>query len=337
MRKQDHGATKGIEPLTAAQGHAANLPLTIREALRKGHEQGILRDVDKPTEIDAIAVTQGPGMTSCLVAGLCNAKLLSTLWDRPLIYVHHMVAHALTALMTSGLAEIRLPFLVLLLSGGHTQLVLCRSVTQFHILATTTDDSIGDAFDKAARALQIDFDWAQTAPGAALERFARPDGAERFPLPVAVQHMLRFSYSGLKAALIRLVSSRPEVLQDEPARRAIAYSFQMAAFAQIQDKLQIVLQPKLGRPSLELPADMDATQFGDLVVSGGVASNSLLRETLRSTLSQLKRPDMRLHFPPIALCTDNAAMIAHAGLVNWQPTNDLTANPRARWSLADYP
>lgn len=335
VRKQDHTITKGIEPLKATHNHSAELPIAIRDALQKGKEQGIIQDPFKPDEIDGIAVTQGPGMASCLMQGLSSAKLLSTLWQKPLIYCHHMVAHTLTPLLTNPVEcePIRLPFLVLLLSGGHTQLVLCTSFTEFKILAATTDNSIGDALDKGARELNVPFDWATTAPGAALERFADAAGSENFPMPTPVRGKAEFSYSGLRAALFFLKQKKPELFENESNRKAIAYSYQHAAFAQLQDKLQMVFS---GKTSI-LPPAIDANSITDLVVSGGVASNAYLRQVLQSTLHKLNRPNVRLHFPPLSLCTDNAAMIAHSALVRWKPTNDLSFNPRARWSMEDYP
>ncbi|PWN35887.1 peptidase M22, glycoprotease [Meira miltonrushii] len=335
VRKQDHTITKGIEPLKATHSHSAELPIAIRDALQKAKEQGVIRDPCKPEEIDGIAVTQGPGMASCLMQGLTNAKLLSTLWEKPLIYCHHMVAHTLTPLLTNPVEcePIRLPFLVLLLSGGHTQLVLCSSYTEFKILAATTDTSIGDALDKGARELNVPFDWATTAPGAALERFADVTGSDQFPMPIPVRGKAEFSYSGLRAALFFLKQKKPEIFELESNRKTIAFSYQNAAFAQLQDKLQMVFS---GKGSI-LPPTVDANSITDLVVSGGVASNAHLRQVLQSTLDKLDRTNVRLHFPPLSLCTDNAAMIAHAALVRWDPTNDLSMSPRARWSMEDYP
>lgn len=335
--KQDHGATRGIEPLAAANGHAANLPTAIAKALQEGHRQGLLANTSLPEEIDAIAVTQGPGMAACLTQGLSMAKLLSALWDRPLVYVHHMVAHTLTPLLTehddspgdtSDSRPIRAPFLVFLLSGGHTQLVLCESFSQFRILAATRDNSIGDAFDKAARAFNIAFDWSSTAPGAALESFARP--GESFDFPVPVRGRAEFSYSGLLSSIPRLIKAQPGLLDDDTRLRAAAFAFQAAAFAQIQDKIKMVFRNKIHAWHL------DPTLIGDLVVSGGVASNATLRLSLAAQLQSLERTDVKLHFPPPHLCTDNAAMIAHAALVDWRPTRNLSLKPRARWSMEGY-
>ena len=195
VRKQDHGLTHGIEPLNAANGHSANLPLAIHASLAQGEASGMIADAARPSEIDAVAVTSGPGMRASLSQGLSCAKLLSVLWDRPLIHVHHMVAHTLTPFLSAAATDraIEMPFLVLLLSGGHTQLVLCQSPRHFTILATSHDDSIGDAFDKVARMLQINVDWANTSPGAALERFATPTGADAFTLPVPLRKKPEFS------------------------------------------------------------------------------------------------------------------------------------------------
>lgn len=363
MHKQDHGLTRGIEPLAAANRHSARLPLAIREALEQGHAAGLLRDVAQPTEIDAIAVTQGPGMAGCLAQGLTSAKLLSALWKRPLLHVHHMVAHTLTPLMTSDAPPVRFPFLVVLLSGGHTQVVLCSSPRAYRILSATTDNSIGDAFDKVARTLEIPFDWATTAPGAALEAFARPiHPPSAYRLPVPLKGKPQFSYSGLLVAVQRLVDRDPSLMASIEARQSIAHSFQVAAFAQIQDKIRLALaqQQEQGdqQPGGSGSARSMDMSIRDIVVSGGVASNRALRSALQDMLplsltasssshgrdgashdaaadgsDKYSGEAIRWHFPPVALCTDNAAMIAHAGLLLWEPTFDLSAVPRAKWSL----
>lgn len=172
MTKQDHFATRGISPLAAAQSHATNLSRTIAAVLE---EATISKD---GKEIDGIAVTQGPGMPACLGQGLSSGKMLSSLWEKPLIYCHHMAAHALTPMLTEeGEMRPSFPFLTLLLSGGHTMLVLANSVKDFKVLANTTDNSIGSAFDKTARALEIEWS-ADTSPGEALKELAAS------PIPV---------------------------------------------------------------------------------------------------------------------------------------------------------
>jgi glycoprotease/Kae1 family metallohydrolase len=170
--RQDHGATGGIEPLQAAHEHAARLPSALLQALEQARYTGDLSSgaSQVPSEIDAIAVTQGPGMSGCLSSGLAMAKTLSALWKRPLLYVHHMAAHALTPFLTSP--SLRFPYLSLLLSGGHSQLVLVRGLDDYEILADATDGAIGNAFDKVARNLDAIDEWGTKPPGLQLEELA---------------------------------------------------------------------------------------------------------------------------------------------------------------------
>lgn len=335
VSKQDHSSTGGIHPLSAALGHHANLPSTIAAALSTANVE--------PGELDAIAVTQGPGMASSLGVGLSAAKTLAAVLRKPLMYVHHMQAHALTPLLTEPTPP-RFPFLVLLVSGGHTMLVLATSVTEFRTLATTTDDSIGDAFDKVARDLGIP--WT-SAPGAVLEALAArapPTRDVTFPVPCRGQPL--FSYSGLKAAVQRHIDSIPPVDLDDTRKATIASAFQHAACAQLQDKLDMLLRPSShihddrGRllPRIALPGSASGDDIKTLVCSGGVASNAFLRTQLRSHLDALGRPDVELQFPPLSLCTDNAAMIAWVGhLIHHQRTDDYSRHARAKWSMEDIP
>ena len=337
VTKQDHSSTGGIHPLSAALAHHANLPSTIADAIEKANIT--------PSDIDAIAVTQGPGMASSLAVGLSAAKTMSAVLRKPLIYVHHMQAHALTPLLTEPNPP-AFPFLVLLVSGGHTMLVLATSVTEFSILATTNDDSIGDAFDKVARDLGIP--WT-SAPGAALEQLAErcTEGKTHgvvFPIPCKGQSL--FSYSGLKAAVQRHVESCGGVDMPETRRASIAAAFQTAACAQLEDKLSMILRPSHIRedsrhrpyPRIALPDGVSADSIKTVVCSGGVASNAFLRSRLRSHLDSLERKNVDLQFPPLSLCTDNAAMIAWVGhLIYHQRTQDYSRHARPKWSMEDIP
>ncbi|EST06549.1 Gcp-like domain protein [Kalmanozyma brasiliensis GHG001] len=336
VTKQDHSSTGGIHPLSAALGHHAALPSTIATAITQANITH--------SDIDAIAVTQGPGMASSLGVGLSAAKTLSAVLHKPLIYVHHMQAHALTPLLTEGKPP-KFPFLVLLVSGGHTMLVLARSVTEFRILATTTDDSIGDAFDKVARDLGIP--WT-SAPGAALEALARKsEGREKavvFPIPCKGQAI--FSYSGLKAAVQRHIEASGGAGMDDVLKAQIAAAFQRAACAQLEDKLGMALRPshvtedsrRRVYPRIGLPDGVSGDDIKTLVCSGGVASNAFIRSQLRKHLDELGRNDVDLQFPPLSLCTDNAAMIAWVGHLIWsQRTDDYTRHARPKWSMEDIP
>lgn len=141
--------------------------------------------------------------------------------------------------------------------------------------------------------------------------------------------MQRRHSSGLKSAVARVLQGDASILSSEPRRRAFAHAFQQAAFAQIQDKVQMALTDD----HLDLPYDRHAIK--DIVISGGVASNQYLRRCINDTLRAINRIDVQMHFPPISLCTDNAAMIAHAGLISWDLTRDLGMKPRAKWSLEE--
>lgn len=290
----------------------ANLPLAIRDCLTQGRISADGR------EVDAIAVTQGPGMNGCLSVGLTAAKTLAAAWSKPLITVHHMEAHALTPFLTEGEGTetpLRFPFLTLLLSGGHTMLVLARSVGQYTILATTGDDSIGDAFDKAATYLQIPTDWTRNSPGASLEAFAAASGEESVQEGATAPLMKRaslakrpeFSYSGLKSALKTRIEHLTTANGGSPpsleTRRALAALFQSTAIDQVIDKVRLALKPNEACDEAWSEDVRKASpEVRHLVVSGGVASNGELRRRLGEVWSE--RQDKTLIFPPLALCVD---------------------------------
>ncbi|CAD6891267.1 unnamed protein product [Tilletia laevis] len=356
---QDHFATGGIHPFTAALSHAANLPDTIARALA---DAGIGPD---GAGIDAIAVTQGPGMASSLGVGLTAAKTLAAAWRKDIIYIHHMAAHALTPLLTEKEPP-QFPFLTLLVSGGHTMLVLASSPTQYRLLATTTDDSIGDAFDKVARALQIEWGGHTgfTNPGAALEYFAAQDSSTDLghalpTFPVPGPGTMTFSYSGIKSAVLRYIERNlpsDALTSQEPTyishRRAVARAFQHGAIRQIEDRVALAFGLRQrSKADGTAPMGIEGVSIRDVVCSGGVASNSYLRSRLASLLSTARQNDtssslaeeedhprttVRTHFPPLSLCTDNAVMIAFAGHLMWERrTRDFAQHARPRWSLED--
>lgn len=281
-------------------------------------------------------------MASSLGVGLSAAKTLAAVLQKPLVYVHHMQAHALTPLLTEE-SPPEFPFLVLLVSGGHTMLVLSKGVSEFRVLVSTSDDSIGDSFDKVARDLGIP--WT-SAPGKELERLAEQHQGKgegvSFPIPCKGQAM--FSYSGLKAAVQRHVEAKGIVSDGE--RASIAQAFQEAAVGQLEDKLSLTLRPSTQRtdgrgrvyPRLNLER-LSGDEIKTVVCSGGVASNIFLRQRLRQALDELGRKDVELQFPPLSLCTDNAAMIAWTGHLLWhQRTHgDYSRQARAKWSIEDIP
>ncbi|WFD32853.1 N(6)-L-threonylcarbamoyladenine synthase [Malassezia sp. CBS 17886] len=283
--RQDHAATQGIHPLHAAHGHHANVPAAIAQALADARV--------RVAELDAVAVTQGPGMPSCLAVGMAAAKTLSAVHAKPIIYVHHMrgsweraaaltAAHALTPLLTEA-APPEFPFLTLLVSGGHTMLVLVHSVARFEVLATTLDDSVGNTFDKFARALGLGW---QSASGALVEQLAAEHVAAHGDggTPALPRILLGAASSGLKSAAMRLLARRggPAAL-DASAVRALAHDFQRAAFAPLEDKITRAVATDGARARfgagwrLAHSSDVPASDIRAVVCSGGVASNMYLR------------------------------------------------------------
>ncbi|KAK7472897.1 Mitochondrial tRNAs modification protein, variant 2 [Stygiomarasmius scandens] len=278
----------GIHPAAAVMAHQRNMPFAAKRAL---DEAGI-----NISQVDGIAFTRGPGIGGCLGVSCNAAKTLAAVHSKPIVGVHHMQAHALTPLLTSWPDIPSFPFLTLLVSGGHTLVVLVKSLTSFKILATTRDESIGRTFDKVSRMLQLS--WDGIGPGAALERFCAnpeqgslPDGFSPFPRPMHGQ--LAFSYASLHSHVERYLHFNGGIeAVTLPSKLAIARNFQLAAFSQLEDKLQLALQ-WCANQSLDIR---------HLVVSGGVASNSLLRERLNACLEKASSP-VSVIFPPPSLCT----------------------------------
>ncbi|GAA5999138.1 hypothetical protein JCM5350_007951 [Sporobolomyces pararoseus] len=329
-----HESFGGIHPLHAQEAHQRNLPLAIKLALEEAKI--------KLDDLDGIAFTRGPGMYGCLSVCAGSAKALAAASGKPLIGVHHMQAHALTPFLTASETSPAplFPFLTLLLSGGHTLLLLCTSPNQFRILATTHDESIGQSFDKAARDLEIPWELGKGSPGAALESFAfKPLPAtdvsqnttevKNYEFPIPFRNQLSFSYAGLRSALTRIITSTPVSNMSLPQKQSIAKGFMVAAFKQVEEKLGMALK------QIE---EEEGIKVEGLVVSGGVASNTYLRTQLRKKLDQLS-PDRQipLHFPPPSLCTDNAAMIAWVGLERLKKgrIDSLEVMQKSKWGIED--
>ncbi|KAI0644366.1 peptidase M22 glycoprotease [Trametes meyenii] len=315
----------GIHPFVALHAHQRNMPGAVQRALREANLT--------VNEIDGIAFTRGPGIPGCLSVCGNAARSLAAALNKPLVGVHHMQAHALTPLLTSPPADRpEFPFLTILVSGGHTLLLLATSPTAFRILATTLDESIGNAFDKVARMLGVPF--GGTAPGAALERFCAGENSEgngeeeevpeiRMPRPMPGR--LAFSYTGLHSTVERFLDARRGTL-DTRTRLGLARSFQRAAVAQLEEKL--VLGMRL--------CTKEGVRVRSLVVSGGVASNRYLRARLQACLdAESPEEPVGLVFPPPSLCTDNAVMIAWAAMDRFLAgdTDEYAIESRPKWSL----
>ncbi|MFD1342618.1 tRNA (adenosine(37)-N6)-threonylcarbamoyltransferase complex transferase subunit TsaD [Litorisediminicola beolgyonensis] len=305
-----HAAFGGVVPEIAARAHAEKLDLAVEEALSRG---GVTL-----SGIDAIAVTAGPGLIGGVLSGVMLAKGLALGLGTPLIGVNHLAGHALTPRLTDGLAY---PYLMLLVSGGHCQFLIVRGAQAFSRLGGTIDDAPGEAFDKAARLLAL-----PQPGGPSVEREAATGDPARFafPRPLLDREGCDFSFSGLKTALLRardaIVAEKGGLTRAD--RADLCAGFQAAVCDVIAEKTRRALTLYLSEHPAE-PA---------LAVAGGVAANTAIRGALTELCAER---DLRFTAPPLALCTDNAAMIAYAGgeLFEAGAGDDMTLAARPRWPL----
>lgn len=309
-----HAAFGGVVPEIAARAHVERIDAIIAQAVEKsGH---IFAD------LDAVAATAGPGLIGGVMVGLTAAKAVALAHGAALLPVNHLEAHALSARMTEDVA---FPYLLLLISGGHTQLIEVAGVGRYRRLGTTIDDAAGEAFDKTAKLLGLG-----QPGGPRIEAAARSGRADRydFPKPLARRDDCDFSLSGLKTAL-RLAAEA--VVTPTPADVAdLAAAFQAAIADHLADRT--------GRAMALLEAAADPATGQTLVVAGGVAANGAIRAKLESLTAAR---GWRLVAPPAKYCTDNGAMVAWAGIermrAGFTPTiaEALAFAPRARWPLAE--
>lgn len=257
-QREHHESYGGVVPRIAAQIHRTRLPPFLGRCME---EAGITAG-----QIDAIAVTRGPGLAGCLTAGVDSARAIAAVLGCPIYGIHHMEAHLLASRFN---AVIDFPFLSLLVSGGNTMIVLSRALRDHCILATTLDDSAGEALDKAAVALGIPWDPASGSPAAALERIARQNESPLLPLPKplarwAAAGQLAFSFSGLKTAFAGMVKGRRngDSSLSKQDQALLAASFQHAVFEHIADRLSRAIQQH---------------SFTKIVCGGGVFKNEALR------------------------------------------------------------
>jgi N6-L-threonylcarbamoyladenine synthase len=302
----EHAAYGGVVPEIAARAHVETLDGIVAKAL---HDAGLGFG-----DIDAVAATAGPGLIGGVLVGLTTAKAIALAAGKPLVAVNHLEGHALTARLTNGLA---FPYLLLLVSGGHTQFVAVEGIGRYRRLGSTIDDALGEAFDKAAKLLGLPH-----PGGPAVERTAERGNPARFslPRPLIDRPGADFSFSGLKTAL-RLAAEAIAPLADQDVAD-LAASFQAA-----------VVEVVANRAGHAMTAFANEHQVpGILVVAGGVAANEAIRAALRA---EAERHLFRLVAPPLRLCTDNAAMIAWAGAEHMAlgRHDDLAFAARPRWPL----
>lgn len=303
----EHTAFGGVVPEIAARAHIEILDKVIAEALR---EAGCSWE-----DVDAVAATAGPGLIGGVIVGFMTAKAIAMSAGKPLIGVNHLEGHALTARLTD---DLEFPFLLLLVSGGHSQFLLVRGVGDYERLGTTIDDAIGEAFDKTAKLLGLPY-----PGGPHVEKMARQgDGARfRLPRPLLDRPGLDMSFAGLKTAL-RTQAKKLEPV-DEQTVADLCAGFQRAVADVLAARTRTALELFAGRHPEAEPV---------IVVAGGVAANQEIRASL---LQAAGNAGARFVAPPMALCTDNAAMIAWAGIERLQsgPVDDMALSPRPRWPL----
>lgn len=299
---EEHAAYGGVVPELAARSHVSHLDGIIARAAA---EAGIAL-----ADVDAIAATAGPGLIGGVLVGLTTGKALAAALGKPLIAVNHLEAHALTARLTDGVA---FPYLMLLVSGGHSQFVLVRGVGDYERWGTTIDDALGEAFDKVAKLLDLG-----SPGGPQVEREALKGNPTRFrfPRPLLRERTLDFSFSGLKTAVRLAAEEIAPVSETDVAD--ICASFQ-AAVAEV----------------IRVRAAQALERFGSgatLVVAGGVAANKSIGAALRQATDAA---GARLVIPPMALCTDNGAMVAWAGAERLAlgSVDGLDFAAKARWPL----
>lgn len=292
-----HKKYGGVVPEVASRIHVENISVVLDEALKKS---GL-----SINDIDAVAVTQGPGLIGSLHVGVQAAKTLSWYFNKPLIPVHHIIGHIYA---NQFIDSLEFPLLALVVSGGHTELVWMKDEWSFEILGTTQDDAIGEAYDKVARVVGLPY-----PGGPEIDKLAK-SGKEHYKLPVPkTEKEFDFSFSGLKSAVIQLID-REKRNGREINAADLVYCFQETALNTLVSKTIKAVEefhPK------------------HLVLAGGVSANSRLRELISNRMKNY--PETKCTIPPLWCTTDNAAMIAAAGTVAYRRklfgTLELTADP----------
>ena len=270
-----HKLYGGVVPEIASRNHVENISIVIKQALE---EANITFD-----DIDAIAVTYGPGLVGALLVGVSAAKGLAYALNKPLVGVHHIEGHIAANYIQNK--ELEPPFISLVISGGHTHLIHVKSYTEFEILGRTRDDAVGEAFDKVARVIGLGY-----PGGPKIDKLAK-EGKITFKFPRVYFENLDFSFSGIKTAVINTVHNSKEEIN----KADLCVSFEEA------------VSDVLVTNSIKA---LEQTGLDKLVLAGGVAANSYIREKLENALNE---KGYNLYYPSNVLCTDNAAMIASAG------------------------
>ena len=295
-----HKEYGGVVPEIASRHHVKNITIVLEECLSKA-KMSI-------EQIDAIAITYGPGLIGSLLIGLEAAKTLSFIYNKPLIPVHHIAGHIYA---NSLVSELKFPLLAVVVSGGHTELIEMTDHFKFNKIGGTLDDAIGECYDKVARVVGLGY-----PGGPKIDKLAK-EGEDTYTLPVPLKdNSYNFSFSGLKSAVINLAHNEEQ--RGNKLREAdLAKSFQNVAVKAITTKVEKAIKDK---------------NIKNVIVAGGVAANSGLREAMEELCSQL---NVELSIPPMKYCTDNGTMIAAAGYYAYKEGRraDLYLNSKSQDTL----
>lgn len=295
-----HKSYGGVVPEIASRQHVKNITIVLEECLEKANMT--------MEQIDAIAITYGPGLIGSLLIGLEAAKTLAFIYNKPLIPVHHIAGHIYA---NSLVKELTFPLLAVVVSGGHTELIEMPAHYKFNKLGGTLDDAIGECYDKVARVIGLEY-----PGGPKIDKLAKL-GKETYKLPIPLQDdSYNFSFSGLKSAVINLVHNE-EQRGNEIRKEDLATSFQKVAVESITNKVKKAIVDK---------------NIKTVIVAGGVAANQGLRDSVSKLSSEL---NVELSIPPMKYCTDNATMIAAAGYYAYLDGRraDLTLNSKSQDKL----
>jgi len=300
-----HADYGGVVPELASRDHVRKIVPLVKQALADAN-----CTLD---DIDGVAYTKGPGLVGALLVGACVGRSLAYAWGKPAVGVHHMEGHLLAPMLEDDVPEF--PFLALLVSGGHSMLVGVEGIGRYEVLGESVDDAAGEAFDKTAKLMGLDY-----PGGPRLSKLAAKGetGHYRFPRPMTDRPGLDFSFSGLKTFAANTIAKEPD---DEQTRANIARAFEEA----VVDTLSIKCRRALKQ-----------TGYKRLVVAGGVSANARLRTTLAETMLA---QGGQVYYPRGEFCTDNGAMIAYAGLQRLKAgqVEDLEVKGEPRWPLDTLP
>ncbi|GIU41324.1 tRNA (adenosine(37)-N6)-threonylcarbamoyltransferase complex transferase subunit TsaD [Shewanella colwelliana] len=300
-----HADYGGVVPELASRDHVRKIIPLIKQALS---DANCTQD-----DIDGIAYTKGPGLVGALLVGACVGRALAFAWGKPAVGVHHMEGHLLAPMLEEDVPEF--PFLALLVSGGHSMMVAVEGIGRYEVLGESVDDAAGEAFDKTAKLMGLDY-----PGGPRLAKLAAKGEPShyRFPRPMTDRPGLDFSFSGLKTFAANTIAAEPD---DEQTRANIARAFEEA----VVDTLAIKCKRALKQ-----------TGYNRLVIAGGVSANSRLRESLAEMMQSLGG---KVYYPRGEFCTDNGAMIAYAGLQRLKAgqIEDLAVKGMPRWPLDSLP